>query len=100
MEKEKPYKMIDNEGGMIAAEPIVAYNANYLQGIKSRLMTCIEESTDEHMLEQCLGLLQRKPMPCIYTDEEFIQVLADAENSGYIEHDEALKEFEKWGFVR
>ena len=100
MNKTKPYKIIEDGNCTMAAESAVAYNANYLQGLKSRLMTTIEKSTDEAMLEQCLGLLQRKPMPCIYTDEEFVQVLAEAEASGYIEHEEALKEFEKWGFVR
>lgn len=100
MNKAKPYKKIDDENSMIAAEPAVVYHADYLQGLKSRLMTTIKDMTDEAMLEQCLMLLQQKSMPCVYTDEEFIQVLAEAETSGFIEHEEALKEFEKWGFVR
>ena len=66
MDKAKPYKMIEDESCMMASEPAVAYHANY----------------------------QRKTMPCIYTDEEFVQVLAEAEASGYIEHEEALKEIQ------
>lgn len=100
MDNVKPYKMVEDESCMMASEPAVAYNVNYLQGLKNRLITTIEKSTDEDMLEQCLGLLQHKPIPCVYTDEEFAQVLAEAETSGYIEHEEALKEFKKWGFVR
>lgn len=100
MSEVKPYKNIEQEGCMGAAEPAVAYNLDYLQGLKSRLMASIEESTDEDMLEQCLGLLQRRPIPCTYTDEEFAQVLAEAEASGYVTHEEALKEFERWGFVK
>ena len=84
----------------MAAEPEIPYNVNYLQGLKSRLIASIEKTSDEEMLEQCLGLLQQKPIPCVYTDEEFVQILAEAEASGYMEHEEALKEFEKWGFVR
>ena len=72
MNKTKPYKIIEDGNCAMAAEPAVAYHTNY----------------------------QRKPMPCIYTDKEFVQVLAEAEASGYVEHEEALKEFEKWGFVR
>ena len=100
MSEVKPYKNMEQEDNMVVAEPAVAYNINYLQGLKRRLMASIEESTDEDMLEQCLGLLQRKTIPCTYTDEEFVQVLAEAEASGYVTHEEALKEFEKWGFVR
>lgn len=99
MNEVKPYK-IENEGNRMAAEPDITYNVSNLQVLKSRLMASIEKTTDEEMLEQCLGLLQRKPIPCVYTDEEFVQILAEAEASGYMEHEEALKEFEKWGFVR
>lgn len=100
MSKVKPYKNIELEGGRVVAEPAVAYGVNYLQGLKSRLKASIEETTDGELLEQCLGLLQRKPRPCVYTDEEFVEVLAEAEAGGYVAHEDALKEFEKWGFVR
>lgn len=94
------YKNLEREDCMVVVEPTVAYRVNSLQGLKSRLKASIEETTDGELLEQCLGLLQRKPRPCVYTDEEFVQVLAEAEASGYVAHEDALKEFEKWGFVR
>ena len=95
MTKVKPYKEqvpVD----MSACEPAVGYQSTYLQGLKSRLVASIEATMDERKLEQCLDLFCQTPMPCQFTDEEFLQELEASEASGYTSHEEVLKAFEKW----
>lgn len=85
---------------MKVSEPAPAYGASDLQGLKNRLIATIDASTDERKLEQCWELLQGSDMPCVFTDEEFEEELRLSEASGFVSHEEALKEFAKWGFVR
>lgn len=72
MNDVKKYKEQDSGASMLMGEPVASYgNAS-----------------------------QFKTMPCVYTDEEFVEEIRLAEESGYISHEEALKSFEKWGLVR
>lgn len=100
MSEIKIYTDKEQEDATMASEPVVTYHTTNLQRLKNRLKITIEEETDETMLRQCLELLQRTHMPCIYTDEEFAQVVTDSEASGYLTHEEALRKFEKWGFAK
>lgn len=87
---------------MKVSEPAVAYNTSNLQSIKNQLIASIDASTDVDKLERCLEFLQlpESDAPCIFTDEEFEEELRLSEESGFISHEEALKEFAKWGFER
>ena len=60
-------------------------NASEYLNLMTRLRTLIETATPT-----ALGL----------TDEEFEEELRLSEASGFVSHEEALKEFAKWGFVR
>lgn len=87
---------------MKVSEPAVAYHTTNLQGLKNRLIASIDATTDEETLKQCLQLLDAssKDMPGVFTDEEFEEELRLSEESGFVSHEEALKEFAKWGFER
>lgn len=85
---------------MKVSEPTPAYGASSLQGLKNRLIATIDASTDERKLERCWEVLHGDDMPCVFTDEEFAEELRLSEESGFVSHEEALKEFAKWGFVR
>lgn len=99
MKEVKAYKKQESDCEMVVSEPAGMYGPTYLQGLKNRLIVSIKESNDEAMLEQCLELLHRGSMPCVYTDEEFAEEIRLAEESGFVSHEEALKTFEQWGVV-
>ncbi len=88
-------------------EPAVAYNTQYLQGLKNQLISYIDQTTDESKLKRCLELLHgndmpkksKSSMPCCYTEEELDEVIRKAEASGYISHEKVLEKFAKWGYV-
>ena len=97
----KEYEHTSEASGNKAEEPSVAYGASpSLQGLKNRLKASVDAATDEEKLERCLELLHADEMPCVFTDEEFGEELRLSEESGTVSHEEALKEFAKWGFVR
>ena len=85
---------------MKVSEPVATYNTPELQSLKNRLIATIDASSDMHKLEQCWEVLHADDMPCVFTDEEFEEELRLSEESGIVSHEDALKEFAKWGFVR
>lgn len=82
---------------MKVSEPAAAYQSTYLQSLKSRLITSIDETNDQDKLEQCLELLYADSMPGVYTDEEFTEVLKNSEASGNASEEEVKAIFAKWG---
>ena len=86
----------------IAAEPVAAYgySPNHVQALRDRIIDAINETDDEERLMECVEILHADTMPCVYTDEEFEEELRLSEASGTISHEEALKYFAQWGFVR
>jgi hypothetical protein len=81
---------------MKVSEPAIAYNTPYLQGLKNRLITAIDESRDEKKLQECLELLYADNMPCVFTDEEFKRELEESEASGNASDEEVKAMFAKW----
>lgn len=82
---------------MKASEPTAAYQSSYLQGLKNRLITFIDETNEQEKLEQCLELLYADSVPGIYTDEEFSEVIRKSEASGNASPEEVKACFAKWG---
>ncbi|WP_455590544.1 hypothetical protein [Bacteroides sp.] len=82
---------------MKVSESSVAYQSTYLQSLKNRLITFIDETNDQDKLEQCLELLYADSMPGVYTDEEFTEVLKRSEASGNASEEEVKAVFAKWG---
>ena len=82
---------------MKVSEPVVAYNTAYLQGLRNRLIALIDQTSDERKLQDCLDLLQaKKPMPCMFTEEELDAVIDSAEKEGFASREEVDMMFTKW----
>lgn len=79
------------------SEPTVGYCRAGLQDLKERLIASIESCVSVEDLEQCMGILQMDSMPCVYTDDEFRQVLKRAEAEGNANDEEVRKFFAGWG---
>lgn len=101
MKKIKTYQNPESSAS-IAAEPVAAYgySPNHVQALRNRIIDAINETDDEERLMECMEILHADTMPCVYTDEEFEEELRLSEASGTISHEEALKYFAQWGFVR
>lgn len=101
MKKIKTYQNPESSAS-IAAEPVAAYgySPNHVQALRDRIIDAINETDDEERLMECMEILHADTMPCVYTDEEFEEELRLSEASGTISHEEALKYFAQWGFVR
>ena len=101
MKKIKTYQNPESSAS-IAAEPVAAYgyNPNHVQTLRNRIVDAVNETDDEERLMECVEILHADTMPCVYTDEEFEEELRLSEASGTISHEEALKYFAQWGFVR
>ena len=101
MKKIKTYQNPESSAS-IAAEPVAAYgySPNHVQALRDRIIDAINETDDEERLMECMEILHADTMPCVYTDEEFEEELCLSEASGTISHEEALKYFAQWGFVR
>jgi hypothetical protein len=82
---------------MKVSEPAATYNTPYLQGLKNRLITSIDETNDEKKLQECLELLHEKSMPCCFTEEELDEELKLSEASGIATDEEVAAMFAKWG---
>ena len=82
---------------IVLRDQAVSYCPTELQDLKNRLIASIERCGDEKGLEQCAGILHTDTMPCIYTDNEFIQVLADAETGGNACEEDVRRLFAGWG---
>ena len=102
MSKVKPYKIEEAEGTLVASEPVAeyGYTVNPVQALRNRIVGAVNETEDETLLMECLELLHADTMPCVYTDDELEEELRLSEASGTVSHEEALKYFAKWGFVR
>lgn len=81
---------------MKASEPAMVYNTAHLQGLKNRLINLIGQMDDERRLQDCLAILQAKPMPCMFTEEELDAVIESAEKEGFASQEEVDKMFSKW----
>ncbi len=79
------------------SEPAAAYNSTYVQGLKNRIISCIDYTTDAEKLEQCLELLYADSMPCRFTEEELDEVIRRSEASGNATDAEVKSFFAKWG---
>lgn len=101
MKKANPYQTTPQEP-LIAAEPIAAYGyeTSSVQALRNRIVDAVNKMENEELLMECLEILHTKSMPCVYTDEEFEEELRLSEGSGTISHEDALKYFAQWGFVR
>ena len=101
MKKMKTYQNPENSTS-IAAEPTATYGytPNHVQALRNRIVDAVNETDDEERLMECMELLHADTMPCVYTDEEFEEELRLSEASGTISHEETLKYFAQWGFVR
>ena len=101
MKKIKTYQNPESSAS-IAAESVAAYgySPNHVQALRDRIIDAINETDDEERLMECMEILHADTMPCVYTDEEFEEELRLSEASGTISHEEALKYFAQWGFVR
>ncbi len=78
-------------------EPAVAYNTQYLQGLKNQLISYIDQTTDESKLKRCLELLHGNDMPCCFTEEELDEVIRRSEASGNASDEEVKAFFARWG---
>lgn len=78
------------------SEPAVAYDVAYLQVLKSRLMSSIEGTNNESILEQCLSLFCQEEMPCVFSDVEFAEEIRLAEEGGVATEEELEAAFAKW----
>lgn len=81
---------------MNAAEPIAAYQSSYLQGLKNRLITFIDETNEQEKLEQILEFVHADSMPCVFTDEEFAEEIRSSEASGVASDEEVAAMFARW----
>ena len=82
---------------MKVSEPVIAYNTANLQGLKNQLIGIIDQTHDERKLQDCLDLLQaKKPMPCMFTEEELDAVIDSAEKEGFASREEVDMMFTKW----
>lgn len=82
---------------MKVSEPIGVYNTSYLQGLKNRIISSIDNMTDEDKLEQCVELLYEDSMPCRFTEEELDEVIRHSEASGNASPEDVRAFFAKWG---
>ena len=60
------------------------------------LVSLIDSTTDKEKLQACLDILEIPPMPCIYTDDEFVHELALSEASGDATPQEMNAFFNRW----
>jgi hypothetical protein len=68
-----------------------------LQGLKNRLIAAIDNTDDIEKLQECMEVMLADTMPCVYTEEEFDQILAESEAGGNAEPEEVKEFFAQWG---
>lgn len=81
---------------MKASEPTAAYRSSYLQGLKNRLITFIDETNEQEKLEQFLEFVHADSMPCVFTEEELDEEIRRSEASGEASDEEVAAMFARW----
>jgi len=81
---------------MKVSEPTANYGVSNIQGLKNRIIASIDKTDDEGKLQECLEVLTGNDIPCVYSDEEFENILMEAEASGYASEEEVKAMFAKW----
>lgn len=79
------------------SEPIAGYGKENLLSLKERLIASVNSCSSAEDLERCMEILRMDSMPCVYTDDEFRQVLMRAEIEGNAGECEVRKFFAGWG---
>ena len=91
----KKYRQTDSKS-QVASEPSMSYNKTYVDGLKQRLISNIDESNDEERLLQCLEIFYSGTMPCMFSEEELSEEIILSEESGEATNDEVESIFKKW----
>ena len=79
-------------------EPSAAtYGSAYIQSLRKNLNASIALTDSEEKLERCLEVLHEDSMPCVYSDEEFAEVVKQSEESGNASEEKVKAFFAKWG---
>ena len=81
---------------MKVSEPTANYGVSNKQRLKNRIIASIDKTDDEGKLQECLEVLTGNDIPCVYSDEEFENILMEAEASGYTSEEEVKAMFAKW----
>lgn len=84
---------------MKAAGTKATYSEQALNALRSSLKERIDQEQDAGKLVQCMEWLDERDMPCQFTEEEFDDEVKLSEASGFMSHEEVLKEFAQWGYV-
>jgi hypothetical protein len=85
---------------MKVSEPVATYNTPNLQGLKNRLISSIDAIDDEGKLQECLEVLCRDSMPCVFTEEELDEEIRLSEASGIATDEEVAAMYAKWGLYK
>lgn len=101
MKEDYSYNSDSNESSVLSEQSAGYYKSNSeVQMLRNRIVDVVKNTDNTDMLMECLEVLHTDTMPCVYTDEELDEELRLSEASGNVSHEEALKYFAKWGFVR
>lgn len=84
---------------MKAAGTKATYGEQTLNALRSSLKERIDREQNADKLVRCMEWLDERDMPCQFTEEEFDEEVRLSEASGFMSHEEVLKEFAKWGYV-
>lgn len=77
----------------------VFYESEMLE-LKRRVLEKLEETTDMLKLEECMALLTGMEIPVWYSDGEFLDELHMADKEEFVKHEQVLKDFAEWDYVR
>ena len=97
MKKMKTYQNPENSTS-IAAEPTATYGytPNHVQALRNRIVDAVNETNDEERLMECMELLHADTMPCVYTDEEFEEIVRQALTDSWMENEDVERIIEEW----
>jgi hypothetical protein len=85
---------------MKVSEPIATYHTPNLQGLKNKLISSIDATNDEEKLQECLEVLYRDSIPCVFTEEELDEEIRLSEASGIATDEEVAAMYAKWGLYK
>lgn len=68
--------------------------------LKKRVLARLEQTTDVVKLEQCMSVLCGMEIPVWYSDGELLDELHMAEKEEFVKHEQVLKYFAEWDYVR
>lgn len=85
---------------MKVEEPVFcSYETNSLQALKNRAARMILDTQDENLLMSCMEELRAKDMPCVFSDEEYMEEIALSEKTPLVSQEDVEKELERWGLA-